>query len=258
MSEIFNLGLQYVTKTIVSNTSLLNEVFTSVSSSKSDVFIKSINVQKPTIKQSFRCRQQKRQMMPAEHWDSLYKSGKTRWDWGHEHPFFKKLLINREINVPVGKLVALGCGLGHDAAFFGQQGFDALGIDYSVEAIKQADKLNGRWATFQKADIFQLPSNLQSKFDYVLEKSCFCIIPPNRQKDYVQVVLKLLKSQGTFIGIFVKEPQNSGIFSTSKERIRELFEPFFNIEFMQEEIKNEKTDEVIWLCVFRRKNSSLI
>jgi SAM-dependent methyltransferase len=114
--------------------------------------------------------------------------------------------------------------------------------------------LNGKWAKFQKADIFQLPSNLHSKFDYVLENACFCIIPPLRQKDYVQAVLKLLKPEGTFIGIFVKSPQNTGIFSTSKERVRELFDPFFNIESMQE-VKNEKTHKTIWACVFRRKNS---
>jgi SAM-dependent methyltransferase len=186
-----------------------------------------------------------------ESWDSKYKIGATHWDSQRVALPFVRLLKNYKEKFPPGKLIDLGCGNGHDAAFFGQNGFDALGIDFAPEAVKNAQKLYGQWAKFRTADIFNLPKELDSKFDYVIENGCFCVIPLQRRDEYVQSVLKLLKPTGILIGIF-KKLRDGFPHVPLTNSPEETFKPYFDIEPIY---KSSDPTKPFVLFVFRRKTT---
>jgi len=50
-------------------------------------------------------------------------------------------------------------------------------------------------------DIFELPSQLNDSFDYVLEYTCFCAINPQHRETYFDLVARLLKPGGTYIAL---------------------------------------------------------
>ena len=195
-----------------------------------------------------------RDATPVEFWQSRYQKKSTSWNLGTVAPPFVSLWETQKESFPIGKLVALGCGYGHDPAFFGKQGFDALGLDYAPTAIQEAQALYGEWTCFREADIFNLPSNLVAQFDYVLEHACFCAIPIERRKDYIQAVLQLLKPNGIFIGLFITEFDGNGPpWVVSSEELKILFQPFFELELLDIPKDSIEPKGKELLCVFRRK-----
>lgn len=138
-------------------------------------------------------------------------------------------------------MAVLGCGTGHDAIFFAQQGFKIAAIDFAPYAIAatqakfaEAGILNKSAVVIQK-DIFDLHEWF-GKFDYVLEHTCFCAIdPPNRNR-YAFTVRDLLKPSGKLIGLWWLLNRESKLppFSVSKSEIFELFSQDFKIDLAYE------------------------
>lgn len=164
-------------------------------------------------------------------WQSRYKENHTPWDLGTVAPPLVTLYQEQLSHFNLGKMLVVGCGHGHDAAFFGQMGVDVTGIDFVSEAIEAATKDYGQWARFLQADLFDLPPSFLGQFDTVLEHTCFCAIPPQRREDYVQAVSTLLKPKGTFIGLFWAFVDEDGPpYPSTPEEIERLFSPYFTIE----------------------------
>jgi methyl halide transferase len=191
----------------------------------------------------------------AEFWQPFYQQNDTPWDLGKVAPPFVSLLKQRQADLPPGKMAVLGCGYGHDAAFFGQQGFDVMGFDYVPEAIAGAQERYGQWATFQQKDIFYIEPELNEQFDYVLEHTCFCAIVPALRQEYVSVAHRLLKPKGRFIGlIWADVPHESGPpFASTTDEIKTLFEPQFRVDEI-----STPNDSINWrnqqerLCLFTK------
>lgn len=89
-------------------------------------------------------------------------------------------------------------------------GYEAIGLDFSSEAIHRAQAEHGsdcadfRWL---QADLFDekalaaaglSPGSLQG----VLEHTCFCAIDPAQRGAYVESVQKLLAPGGWLLGLF--------------------------------------------------------
>lgn len=190
-----------------------------------------------------------------EFWQSRYQEKRTPWDLGTVAPPFVTLLQKYKTTLQPGKMAVLGAGYGHDAAFFGQQGFDVVGFDYVDEAVKEATQCYGQWSQFIQADIFSLGSEYTGAFDYVLEHTCFCAIQPHQRPEYVQVVQRLLKPGGHFIGIiwaFVEE--DGPPYPSTLEEIQALFKPNFEIELIEipsNSVEERQEQEI--LCLFRLK-----
>lgn len=165
-----------------------------------------------------------------EFWQVRYQEHQTPWDLGGVAPPFVSLLEKQDTPLKPGKMAVLGCGYGHDAAYFGQHGFAVTGFDFAPEAIAAAQQRYGAWGTFVQADIFQLPSSYAEAFDTVLEHTCFCAIRPNQREAYVQVVHGLLKPGGCFVGLFWAHQELGGPpYKTNAAEIGRLFSPYFHI-----------------------------
>ncbi len=140
----------------------------------------------------------------AEFWENLYRSGDTGWDLGSPTPVFVHLLAGPDPPLP-GTMLVPCCGRGYDAVLFARAGFAVTGVDYAPSAVAAARGLAlsaGVIATFLADDLFSLPARFAGAFDYVLEYTCFCAIPPARRAEYVEVMAALLRPGGEILALF--------------------------------------------------------
>jgi SAM-dependent methyltransferase len=169
-------------------------------------------------------------------WEQRYREGVTPWDLGEAAPPFVDLMEGPDAPRP-GKMIALGSGRGHDPIFFAQKGFDVTGVDFApsaVEAARKAARQAGVDVAFIQGDIFTLGEELNHKFDYVLEHTCFAAIPVVNREEYVQLVRRLLNPGGLYIAILFSHGRPGGPpFTTDTDEVRRLFEPYFRIETLE-------------------------
>ncbi|WP_373531676.1 methyltransferase domain-containing protein [Vampirovibrio sp.] len=196
-------------------------------------------------------------MQNVDFWENLYVAENTPWDLAGPSPHFVALLHQKPDFLKPGTMAVTGSGRGHDAALFGQAGFEVTGFDYAPAAVKLAAQLYGGLARFEMADIFELPSSSGSNalvFDYVLEHTCFCAIPVERRTDYVKTVCHILKPGGYLIGVFWEHDQADGPpFSTTEAHLRQFFEADFEWISQEEKAPVAGRSGVERLVVLRRK-----
>jgi methyl halide transferase len=150
-------------------------------------------------------------MSDSAPWDQRYREGADGWELGRPAPPLETFLRadSRSLRPP-GRVLVPGCGRGHEAALLAELGFEAIGLDFSAEAITRARELHGagrpelRWL---QADLFDAtaleagglaPGSLQG----VLEHTCFCAIDPARRNAYLEAVVRLLAPGGWLLGLF--------------------------------------------------------
>ncbi len=109
-------------------------------------------------------------------WNHHYRTGDTPWDKGAPAPPLLEWLdapghrFDGEVLVP-------GCGFGHDVRAIAVTGHAAqvCGLDISPAALDQAM----RWPSagngaYIEGDLFNLPPDFRTHFDWVFEHTCFC------------------------------------------------------------------------------------
>ncbi|MEX1324124.1 MAG: methyltransferase domain-containing protein [Synechococcaceae cyanobacterium] len=144
-------------------------------------------------------------------WDQRYREGGDGWELGQPAPPLAEFLRHDpRAPVPGGPVLVPGCGRGHEAALLAELGFSVVGLDFSVEALREARRLHGpdrpglRWL---QADLFDRtalqtaglgPGSLRG----VLEHTCYCAIDPGLREAYGATVAQLLAPGGWLLGLF--------------------------------------------------------
>ena len=167
-----------------------------------------------------------------EFWESRYQLGTDRWDMGKAAPGLVNLLASEDAPSP-GKTLVIGCGRGYDALLFAQAGHEVIGVDFAPSAIKAARDFSKKAnlpVSFLQEDIFNLPQNYTDHFDYVVEHTCFCALPPEKRIPYINLVYSLLKPSGELFAIFFTHQRSGGPpYGIQPPEIRDLFTPQFEI-----------------------------
>ncbi|ACD84359.1 methyltransferase domain-containing protein [Candidatus Methylacidiphilum infernorum] len=165
------------------------------------------------------------------YWELKYQSGQTGWDRGAPSPALVEAL---EILPAPQRVCVPGCGNGHDVRYLGSLKIHAVGIDFAPSAIEKAKSLaQSPFENYFLADIFSLPKEFYSSFDWVWEHTCFCAIPPEKRPDYVLSMYNLLKKGGIFLGIFFLDTGNPGEpppYCFKLEEIDLYFDRYFQLE----------------------------
>lgn len=173
-----------------------------------------------------------------EFWEERYQTGSTRWDLGQPAPTFIHLLseMGATNRIAPGRAIILGCGRGHDALWFARHGFEVTGVDYAPSAIAAAQasaSAAGLSATFLQRDIFDLLPAYRSRFDYVIEHTCFCAIAPHLRDRYVDLVHQLLRPGGQLIGIFFTHQRPGGPpYGVTPQAVQQFFSRRFLIHHL--------------------------
>lgn len=146
----------------------------------------------------------------SQHWERAYQQNQTLWDLGGPTPTFHRLAASG--TYPPGRMLVPGAGKGHDARLFARHGFAVTAVDFTTGAVQEMQRLADPDAPLDilQADFFALPSNLEGTFDYVLEYVTYCAIDPSQRLGYAEMVARLLKPGGIFIGLIFPLSDHAG------------------------------------------------
>ncbi|KAB2878104.1 methyltransferase domain-containing protein [bacterium] len=170
-----------------------------------------------------------------DYWDHIYRNERPRWDLGKATPVFENWLKSGQ-PLGTGRIAILGCGNGHDALLFADNGFEVTAIDFAVEPLEYLKKnipKKQKNISLLKADIFDLPQKYAGTFDFVLEYTAYCAIDPVRRDEYVDSVYRILRPNGYLIGLFFPTDGRPGgpPFAIRYEEIDEKFLKNFSVVF---------------------------
>ena len=159
-------------------------------------------------------------------WSDAYREVPP-WDIGRPQPEFVDAYASGEL--PMGKLLDVGCGTGENALFFAGKGFQVLGIDLVPRAIEMAkgkSRDRGISAEFRVADALALP-RLRRSFDVVIDSGLFHTFADEERPVYLSGVASVLRKDGVFAMLCFseKEPADwGGPRRVSRKEIETSFE----------------------------------
>lgn len=162
----------------------------------------------------------------SEYWTQVYhEEGTPGWDLKGPTPILADLLPR--LKLAKSRILVLGCGEGHDAAHFANEGHLVTAVDFSEEAIRRAKThyshlIENQNLRFIQSDALQLSTDHNNSFDLVFEHTLFCAIDPEKRNDLVKVWHRVLVPSGFFMGIFFVNPGREGPpFGGSEWEMRE-------------------------------------
>lgn len=123
--------------------------------------------------------------------------------WGDEkpHPGLVEWMEQNQSDSDA-KAIDVGCGLGDNAAFLADSGFDVTAIDLSQTAIDWAAKRFGhKSVNFRQADLFNLPGELVGQFDFVHETYTMQALPKEIRGDALEAIASLVAPKGRLLVI---------------------------------------------------------
>lgn len=143
------------------------------------------------------------------------------------------------LNLQTGTALDLGTGPGTQAMALAERGFEVTATDLSETAIEKAlakAKEKNLDISFRQDDI--LNSKLDQKFDFVLDRGCFHVFPPEQRQNYIRVVDTLIKPKGyLFLKCFSHlETREAGPYRFTPEEIKEIFSSRFNVTSVKETV----------------------
>lgn len=145
------------------------------------------------------------QAIPPEFWESLYRAKDTPWDKGEAAPPLVDYLRRHRIE---GRVLVPGCGRGYEVRTLAARGAKVTGIDLAPSGVAAARAFpRAARERYLLQDLFELPPAFRRAYDWVVEHTCFCAIPPTRREDYVESVHRALKRGGRVFAIFYLNPR---------------------------------------------------
>ncbi len=159
------------------------------------------------------------------YWDNQYQVNATGWDLGQVSPPIKTYI--NTIENKEAKILIPGCGNTYEAEYLLQLGFTNITvIDIAptlVENLKQKF-VNNKNITIVLGDFFEH----QGKYDFIIEQTFFCALPPTMRQKYVWKMHQLLTDYGKLIGLlFNREFEVSPPFGGSLNEYEQLFTKAF-------------------------------
>lgn len=167
-----------------------------------------------------------------KHWSKIYREEKPGWELGREAAALPNILP--QLKLSKSRVLVLGCGSGHDAAYFARQGHMVTAVDFSGEAIQRAKGLYSEIEnlTLKQADVFNLPSAWTGQYDLIFEHTLYCAINAERRNELRSVWKRLLQPQGHLLGVFfVMDKRTGPCYGGSEWEIRERLKKDFNFIF---------------------------
>lgn len=168
----------------------------------------------------------------SEYWSRKYGTEEAGWELGRETPILPEILP--QLKLPRSRILVLGSGSGHDAAYLARAGHLVTGVDFSEVAFNTSTQLYSdvKDLKFLRADVFGLPREWRHNFDVIFEHTCFCAVPPDRRKELVGIWKNLLVERGHLLGIFfARDKQVGPPWGGSEWEIRERLRSSFDFRY---------------------------
>ncbi|MHA2379942.1 MAG: class I SAM-dependent methyltransferase [Candidatus Thorarchaeota archaeon] len=172
-------------------------------------------------------------------WSSSYSSVPP-WDVEHPQQAFVELVKHGELKP--SRVLDIGSGPGENTIFLAENGFSAMGIDFTPEAVEIARNRaikHGVRVDFVVGNVLNLEQYfLQDDFDYIIDSGLFHSIGLQDLSELVRQIRRALKPGGVYYILCFsdKEPPGRGPRRVSKEEIRRTLEPDFAVDYTRDTI----------------------
>lgn len=142
-----------------------------------------------------------RQIGEFTDWESRYRSDAIdKLPWYTPEPDGDLLATLSTRAIRNGHFLDLGTGPGTQAVWLARQGFRVTGTDLSQTALESARRYAhdaGVEVSWVIDDI--LNTSLAGPFDWIFDRGCFHVLPPERRADYVATLHRLLAPGGLLL-----------------------------------------------------------
>ncbi len=197
------------------------------------------------------------------HW--RYETQKKKWNQQWASPTFQPSWEIKEIPSelqeaidigwfpPRASILDIGCGTGNMSALLAEKGFTVTGVDYSPSAISRAKKKHGEVdgkLQFKTIDICN-QSDEKLKFNVLVDRGCFHVIPHNFASKYTKAVAEYSEPGTRFLLWFIVpfvlnkgDKQNLGHQGNREQTVNYIessLSPYFQIHKVEDtRIENEQ------------------
>ncbi|MFQ5832397.1 MAG: class I SAM-dependent methyltransferase [Candidatus Thorarchaeota archaeon] len=179
-------------------------------------------------------------------WSDSYSSVPP-WDVGHPQKAFVELVDRGELRP--SRVLDVGSGPGENTIFLSKNGFSAVGIDFTPEAVGIARDRTIRRnveVEFVLGDVLNLHRYfMANEFDHIIDSGLFHSIHQQNLNEFVKQIKRVLKPGGVYYMLCFsdKEPPGRGPRRVSKEEIRKTLEPDFTVDYIRETIFESRIHE---------------
>ena len=176
-------------------------------------------------------------MSKRSNWDKVYKEGQTPWDTGVQSSELIKVLDSGIVS-PCPAL-DLGCGIGTNAIYLAQKGFDVTAVDISKLAIKKATakaKEVGVKVRFMQAELPDAHILSGEVFEFIFDRGCFHSIDSENRPHFADMLARLSRKDSMYLLLCgnAREPREDGPPTLTEEEIRETFSRLFNFIWIRD------------------------
>jgi SAM-dependent methyltransferase len=143
----------------------------------------------------------------ADRFDAVYREAsgdRGKVPWSHRRP--SPSMVNwmnaaaPGLLRPGARVAVVGCGLGEDAVFLADRGYEVSAFDVSPTAIEWAKRLHPQHDDlFSVADLLDLPGSLRHRFDLVVEVHTLQALPPKHRVELARGMAELLVHGGVLL-----------------------------------------------------------
>lgn len=163
--------------------------------------------------------------------DLHYLLGRPPWDTEVTPPEVVELIEGKSL--PPGRALDLGCGAGTNCIYLARHGWEVVGVDFSILAIRRARRKvrqAGVECQFYRGDVTNL-AFLADPFDLALDIGCLHSLPPEKQERYAAEVARLVRPGGLYLlYAFIPRPDRSAPHGVASEEVHSLFAHAFAVE----------------------------
>ena len=142
---------------------------------------------------------------PLGWFEALYKeaagdNGKIPWADLEANRFFREWAEKNKLKGEGRKALVVGCGLGDDAVYLDDLGFEVTGFDISETAIEWAKKLHtGRDIKFEVMDLFEPYRGWLGAFEFVLEVYTIQPLPLEMRERTIDAIASFVTPGGELV-----------------------------------------------------------
>jgi 2-polyprenyl-3-methyl-5-hydroxy-6-metoxy-1,4-benzoquinol methylase len=199
-------------------------------------------------------------MSDEERFEQWYRGPVIPWETGRASSQLQHVVAERQI-APC-RALELGCGMGMNAIWLAQHGFDVTAIDISSTALATARSRAtemGALVRFVQGDVLDPPSDVNGPFSFVFDRGCYHHVRRHDVQHYL-VTLERLTCPGTlalFLTGNAREARTPGPPAVSEEEIRaelgSLFEIIDLSEFRFDLSPSDAEAFLAWSCFAKRQ-----